>query len=653
MSSCALDQIRFQRSDSIPRIRQGGLSRSQADDRNVTHQSVVQKGDAVVNKLHDLSPRLAAVSLPVMKFWALALVLAASLLESPRHPRNSGAPILDKNVPVPMRDGVVLRADVLRPTENGRFPVLVYRTPYGKEDAQQEYTTFKHARDRGYAVVVQDVRGRFQSEGEFRPYENEGRDGYDTIEWAAAQPWSNGAVGSLGLSYPGAVQWLAAVQSPPHLKAMVPAMTFSTPQNFFYAGGTWDMSWIEWIWDNIAWDTRTKKNQPGPRTYEEALATWKAQGTTMLNTLPLLDLKPLRQVAPYYFDWLRHPPEDPWWNWSELRDRYSSTNAAVLNLSGWYDDNYGPEGATTNFMGLVKARTGVKDTRTHLLIGPWVHGVASTAETRSGEREFGPTAAIDYDDVVLRWMDHYVKGLENGVDRESPVRYFVMGTNQWRDADQWPPVAKEMPMFLAPPRGKKSSARLQTRPFDNKDSFSVFASDPVHPVINPYDSSGAHDYAKLSARADILTFDSVVLQEKVEVTGPIMARIFVSCDCQDFDLWARLLDVSPDGAAINLMSPGLDVQRASYRDLNNGRQLLAPGKIYEVSLNRLITSNVFLQGHRIRLQVSATFTPHFSRNLQTGESEANSAEMKKAEIRIFHDAAHPSQVVLPVVTNAK
>lgn len=256
----------------------------------------------------------------------------------------------------------------------------------------------------------------------------------------------------------------------------------------------------------------------------------------MLGTLPLLDLKPLQQVAPYYFDWLRHPPEDPWWNWSELRGKYSRTNAAVLNLSAWYDDNYGPEGATTNYAGLLKAREGDNDARTHLLLGPWVHGVDSTGTTRSGEREFGPAAAINYDEVVLRWMDHYLKGMDNGVDREKPVRYFVMGRNQWRDADQWPPAARAMQAFLAPETPGTSLGRLQTTPFDNIDSFSEFVSDPASPVVNPYNSSGAHDYRKLADRADVLTFDSAVLQEDTEVTGPIKARIFVSCDCRDFDL---------------------------------------------------------------------------------------------------------------------
>lgn len=584
-----------------------------------------------------------------MKPWWLVLIAASSILAFAQDsPPAKAQIVLEKNVAVPMRDGVVLRADVMRPADDGKLPVLVYRTPYGKDAAQIEYTTFKRAAERGYAVVIQDVRGRYHSDGDFRPYENEGRDGYDTIEWAASQPWSNGTVGTFGLSYPGAVQWLAAVQSPPHLQAMVPAMTFSTPQNFFFAGGTWDMSWIEWIWDNIAWDTRAKRNLPGPRSEEEALAAWKQDGMKMVNTLPLLDVKPLQQVAPYYFDWLRHPPEDPWWDWSELRDKYVRTHAAILNLSAWYDDNYGPEGATTNFAGLLKARAREKDMRTHLLLGPWVHGVASTGRTRSGEREFGTGAAIDYDEVVLRWMDHYLKGLDNGVDREKPVRYFVMGSNQWRDADQWPPTAKEVPEFLAT-QADARSGRLQTTPFGGKHSFSEFLSDPANPVVNMYDSSGAHDYRKLADRPDVLSFDSEALQEDTEVTGPIKARIFVSCACRDFDLWARLLDVSPDGAAINLMNPGLDVLRASYRDLSRGRQLLSPGTIYELRLENLITSNVFFRGHRIRLQISASFTPNFSRNLQSGESEVSSAEIKKAKIRVFHDAAHPSQVVLPVI----
>src|SRR5437868_3854570 len=548
----------------------------------------------------------------------------------------------EKDVAVPMRDGVVLRADILRPKGDGRFPTLVYRTPYGKEEALKEYTTFQHALERGYAVMVQDVRGRYASAGEFLPYQQEGHDGYDTIEWAAGQPWSNGAVGTFGLSYPGAVQWLAAVENPPHLKAMVPAMTFSTPQNFFYAGGTWDMSWIEWIWDNIAPDVRVKKNLPGPKTYDEAVAARKQQSDKMLRELPLDDLAELKGIAPFYYEWLSHPAEDPWWDWCELRNKYDRVHDAVLNFSGWYDDNYGPEGATTNFNGLLKARAGNPDPQAHLLIGPWVHGVDNTAKTKSGERQFGPAAAIHYDEVVLRWMDHYVKGIDNGVERDKPVRYFVMGDDQWRQADSWPPAAKSPSYFL----GEEGTLTLKQ---PDKSEPSSFVSDPAEPVINRYENSGAHDYRDLAARKDVLTFDTAPLERATEVTGPIDARIFLSCDCRNLDVWARLLDVAPDGTAFNVMSPGLDVQRASYRDLKHGRQLLKPNQVYEIHLDNLITSNVFQKGHKIRVQVSASFFPNFSGNLQNGELEAKSAKMQKATVRIYHDGEHASQIVLPVV----
>ena len=577
----------------------------------------------------------------------LALSLSSFAQQAPE-PATSDA-VTANDVAVPMRDGVVLRADVVRPKRSGPFPVLVYRTPYGKEEALKDYTTFRHAVERGYAVVVQDVRGRYASAGEFRPYENEGRDGYDTIEWTAGQPWSNGKIGTFGLSYPGAVQWLAGVENPPHLKAMVPAMTFSTPQNFFYSGGVWDLSWMEWIWDNIAFDARVRKNLPGPKTYKEAAEAWSQVGPKMQNTLPLRDLGELQGVASYYFDWLTHPAEDPWWDWCELRNKYPQVQAAVLNVSAWYDDNYGPEGATTNFAGLLKARAAQAHPRTSLLLGPWVHGVDETAKTKSGEREFGQSATIDYDDVVLNWMDHYLRGLDNGVESAKPVRYFVMGDNQWREADAWPPVSNQTSYYLTGIANGMRIGGLATKAPAEPEQHSTFPSDPANPVRNAYESSGAHDYRQLARRSDVLTFDSAVLDRDTEVTGPIKERIYFSCDCRDADLWVRLLDVAPDGTAFNLMSPGLDVQRASYRDLKRGRQLLRPDRIYELTLDRLITSNVFQKGHRIRVQISATFFPNFSRNLHNGELENVSAKMQKANIRVYHDAAHPSQVVLPLI----
>lgn len=562
----------------------------------------------------------------------------------------------DVDVAIPMRDGVVLRAEVLRPTPDRRSPSLVYRTPYGAHAAVAAYTTFARAVERGYAVVVQDVRGRYRSDGEFRPYEHEGKDGHDTIEWAAAQPWSDGNVGTFGLSYPGAVQWLAAMEQPPHLKAMVPAMTFSTPQNFFYTWGVWDMSWVSWIWFNIAPDARARKNLPGPRTDDEVQAGWPAVERRMRDTLPLDAFDVLSDIAPYYADWLHHPPEDPFWDFAEIRGKYARTDAAVLNLSGWHDDNYGPEGATTNFNGLVKARGG-QPTGTSLLIGPWVHGVGATARTAAGDREFGPGAAIDYDEVVLGWMDRHLRGIGAARPADPPVRYFVMGANVWKTADAWPPPARPATYALTaagtlvevgtvPVKRGQSLSRNVT---GTVPAFSQFVSNPDNPVLNPYDSAGAHDYRALVDREDLLTFDSAPFEADTEVTGPILARLFVSCDCRDTDIWARVYDVAPDGTAFNLMSPGLDVLRASYRDRAKGRQLLTPGEVYELRLDHLVTSNLFKSGHRVRLQVSASFFPNFSRNLHTGDLETTSSRRQRATIRIHHAGTRASQLVLPVV----
>ncbi len=554
-----------------------------------------------------------------------------------------------QNVPVTMRDGVVLRADVWLPKSGGHFPTLIYRTPYGKGGAAKEWTTFDKAVKRGYAVVIQDVRGRYASDGEFTPYQNEGRDGYDTIEWAAQQPWSDGTVGTFGLSYPGAVQWLAAVENPPHLKAMVPAMTFSAPRNFFYSGGLFDGSWLEWIWLNIAPDARKRKSLPGPRTDADAELTWKSDHMRIEGFLPLAELPDLKQAAPYYYQWLAHVPADPWWDWAELRNKYDHVHCAVLNFSGWYDEAYGPDGATTNFNGLLATRKGEMDSRTQTMIGPWTHGGQDAQ--KSGERDFGSTAPIDYDELILRWMDHYLRNIENGVNREKPVHIFVMGKNAWRDEESWPLKREKTESFYLEGGEKEKRGTLQTKPGTSPASSTAFLSDPSHPLTDMYRAYGAHDYRALDGNAGVLFFDSDPLKEDLEVTGPIQAEIYVSADVKDFDLWVRLLDVAPDGTSFNLMSPGLDVLRASYRDETVEPKLVEPGQAYRLDLNRMLTSNVFLKGHRIRVQISGAFYPHFSRNLQTGKSEIVSSETMQGHITIHHDRNHASRIILPVIPN--
>lgn len=552
---------------------------------------------------------------------------------------------VDRDVAIAMRDGVVLRADIYRPAQGGPFPVLVFRTPYGKHYAAKSDRVHAKAVDRGYAVVLQDVRGRYASDGFFEPYRHEGADGYDTIEWAAAQSWSDGRVGTYGLSYPGAAQWLAAIEAPPHLVAMAPAMTFSSPRRFFYMNGIFDLSWLPWIYQNVAPAARRRLGLPAEA---EAGKDWPEVAAQYESWLPLRELPWLRQEAPYYFEWLRHPPEDPWWDWAELSGRYARVTAAVLNLSGWYDDAYGVEGAATNFNGLVQARGGESRSRTHLVLGPWVHGVPSLTSGRAGELDFGPAAVIDYHELLLDFHDHYVRGIANEFATAPAVRYFVMGANEWRDASIWPPPASRSMTLYFDADGR--DRRLRYEPPASPQARSTFTADPMDPVTDPYDSPGAHDYRALQKRKDLLTFDAEPLAEDLWVAGNITATIHASCECRDFDLWVRLLDVHPDGRAFNLMSPGNDVVRASYREPALGPQSVEPGQVYELRLPNVMTGIRFSKSHRIRVQVSASFAPHLSRNLQTGESEILSAASTAAAITIHHGGEHPSKLQLPILS---
>jgi hypothetical protein len=560
-------------------------------------------------------------------------------------------PVVDRDVPVRMRDGVVLRAEVFRPATEGRFATLVYRTPYDRKRAPESYTTIKAAVARGYAVVVQDVRGRYGSEGEFVPYRREGQDGHDTIEWAAAQPWSDGKVGTFGLSYPGAVQWLAALEKPPHLLAMVPAMTFSTSCNFIYSGGVFDLSWTDWIWQNIAPDVRARKGLPGPRTEADAAVHWASLRPAIERRLPLRDLPEFRDLSPYLFEWMKVPPGDPAWGWMEVRGKYDRVKAAVLNLSGWYDASYGPEGAVTNHLGLVASRRGA-DPRTVLVLGPWVHGSATMnarrGQVQAGDRSFGAAAGIDYDELILRFMDLYLRGLENGVDREKPVRLFVMGEDVWREEEAWPPPSSRPLTFHL--HGAGGTGRLREEAPAAASVSSAFVSDPLDPVTDSFATEpGAHDYRDLVRRKDVLVFETEPFGRGLRALGPIAATVHVSVDAPDTDLWLKLFDVAPDGTAWNLMSPGLDVVRASYREGGPERKLLEPGRVYALRFENMLTGNLFPEGHRLRLVVTSSFFPHFSRNLHTGELETVSGAARRATVRVHHDREHPSALTLTVV----
>lgn len=562
--------------------------------------------------------------------------------------------IVTRNVAVPMRDGVILRADVRLPRATGRFPVLVFRTPYGKNERDPDNeSTFRNAVGRGYALVIQDVRGRYASGGEFTAYQKEGKDGYDTIEWAARQPWSDGRVGTFGLSYPGAVQWLAAVENPPHLKAMVPAMCFSAiGPNFVYFGGVFEAAWASWAYLDMSPNARARRRLGGPRTLAAAKTAWKRLGgdAVIEGWLPSLRMPYLKRIAPYYYSWLEHPPYDPWWEWGNLRDKYSRVQAAALHISGWHDEPYGTEGAISNHLGLVSARTGQSDPRSKLLIGPWIHGVDATGSTSSGNRQFGPTARIDYDQVVLDWLDHHVRGAANAVPDWPDVAVYVMGDNTWRKDRVWPLRATTRRIAYFGPAPDISGFGVISFQPAGENSVNGFMSDPEKPVIDKFGTNfGAFDLRDLAMRQDVLTFETAPLGEDLRIVGRIMAKIYARSDLPDFDLYLRLIDVAPDGTAFNLESAGHEVVRASYREQTVMRKLLRPGEIVEISFDNLLTGNTFKTGHRLRVYLMGSWFPTYSRNLQTGELETTSAVTRSGTIEILYGPAYPSRLVLPVV----
>ena len=547
---------------------------------------------------------------------------------------------VDTAVAVPMRDSVVLRADVYRPAEGGRFPTLVYRTPYGRTETPADPIVLAAVR-RGYAVVLQDVRGRYGSGGVFEPYRQEGRDGYDTIEWAARQAWSNGSVATYGLSYPGAVQWLAAVEQPPSLRAMVPAMTFSRPESFWYSGGVWDGSWLDWTWLNIAPDLRRRLHAAGPKTDEEVARSWDQDRGSARRHRPLLDLPNFKGVAPWYYEWMRHPPGDKYWSFARLPGRYDRVNAAVLNLSGWFDEAYGPVGAVENFQGAGDG----------LMLGPWTHG--GVQRSKAGDREFGPAAAVDYDRLVLDWMDRHLKGVDS-ISTGAPVRVFVMGSNQWRDADRWPfPGTRADTMYLGGTRGSGTAGRLVGRSPADRGVETVIWSDPANPVTDPFEGKfGAHDYRALTAGPSVAVFETAPFSAPVEIIGRVVIELGVSASVPDFDLWVQLYDVAPDGTAWNLSSPGTALQRASYRDGGPRRKLVGPGQTVRLRMDRMITANRFLAGHRLRVVITPQFYPLFSVNPQTGAQEFESDGVRAGEIRIGHSGGAVSRIILPVVSTS-
>ncbi len=545
---------------------------------------------------------------------------------------------------VPMRDGITLSADVFLPDASAgdidRWPVILVRTPYVKASATVQANAHYFA-DHGYAFVLMDVRGRGDSDGDFTPYRFEGPDGYDAIEWCAAQPWSDGGVGTLGGSYPGCIQWLAALEQPPHLKTMIVLVSPSDP---FVETPTGLPSPIHLCWRHLV---SGRVNQPmdtvnWARVYEH---------------LPLVTMdEAAGRLSSGWREDVAHAQLDEYWDPLCYQHKFDRVSVPVLHISGWYDDEQ--VGTPLNFIGMtthgatVEARANQR-----LLMGPWGHAI--NAASMLGEVDFGSQAIIDLRGDQARWFDRWLKpavAQEPGEKQpDMPVRIFVMGSNVWRDEQSWPlPATRWTSYYLA--SGGRANSRfgdgslsLQApEPDAPSDTYTYDPRRPTPFVTEPTSSQigGPDDYAAIQRRDDVLVYTTGPLARDTEVTGPIRVELYSSSSARDTDFTAMLLDVWPTGFAQRLCD---GMVRARFREGMDRPSLIEPGKVYRYVIDCWNTSHVFKAGHSITIQIASAAFPKYDRNPNTGDPLGQTVETIPAQQRVYHDEAHPSAVVLPII----
>ena len=559
---------------------------------------------------------------------------------------------MERNVAMKTRDGVTLRADIYRPAGEGPFPVLLQRTPYNKQNAAE---FARLATGRGFMVVVQDVRGRYESDGEWYTFKHEIDDGYDTVEWAAALAHSNGKVGMFGGSYVGATQMLAAISHPPHLAGICPVVTASNyHENWTYQGGAFEQ-WFNESWTSgLAQDTVNRAVKAGSNAME---------GRTVLplKKYPLYNMQLesdpaswTARFAPYFLDWLDHPLYDSYWKQWAIEEQYPSIQVPALTIAAWYDLFQG--GSLKNYVGL-KAAAGNPAARAGQRLMVIVGGHAGMGP-KVGDVDFGPDAAFNEDAVTLAWYEYLFQGKQNEFATEKPVKLFVMGENKWRDEDDWPLKRARETKYLLHSTGKANSASGDgslTTSETGSAGNDVYTYDPASPVptvggplcCDPVHlPAGPRDQGEVEKRKDILVYTTEALTQDTEVTGPVMLDLFASASTVDTDFTAKLVDVWPNGFAQNLTE---GILRARFRNGTTRAELLEPGKIYEYKIDLWSTSNVFLKGHKIRLEISSSNFPRFDRNLNTGKDASTSSDFVKSDITVYHEGAHSSALVLPIV----
>jgi putative CocE/NonD family hydrolase len=567
--------------------------------------------------------------------WFASFALAALLAAAPSAVKSPSPPNPERiSVKIPMKDNVRLSAYVFRPPGTGRLPTILVRTPYGKGvDLIPNYRVFV---DRGYVVVVQDVRGRYESEGTFRPMIQEGPDGNDTLNWIARQPWSNGSVGMLGGSYVGIVQWKAALTGNPHLKAISPVVSgFDEYRDRYYStGGAMKLG------HRLLWLSENMRLPAAPRT----------EFSEYTGHLPLRssDKAATGQRLESFQDALNHPSYDGYWKAMSTREHIDNVHVPVFSVGGWYD-NYVQ--SDLEAFTLLSARSAAP----RIIVGPWQHNMS----IKFPDVSFGEDSSAPIRKYQLEWFDYWLKSPHPAPEfNQPPVRIFVMGANQWRDEREWPLARTRFtPMYLAghgDANTAKGDGMLFTEP-RRGDLPDEFTYDPRKPaptmggavccnsrVFPP----GPLDQRPVEARPDVLVFSTPPLRQDIEVTGPIRVNLFVSTNVTDTDFTAKLVDVHPDGAA-RILTDG--ILRLRYRNSLEHPVPAKAGEIYQVTIDAGVTSNVFKAGHRIRVEVSSSNFPRFDRNPNTGRPVADETELRVASQTVYHGRNYPSNVLLPVI----
>ena len=537
---------------------------------------------------------------------------------------------------VPMRDAVRLSANVFRPEAPGRYPTILVRTPYGKGSGiSQSYAPFV---ERGYAVVVQDVRGRYASEGIFRPLEQEPADGDDTLNWIARQSWSDGKIGMLGGSYLGIVQWKVAALNNPHLKAIFPSVSGCDDyrDRFYSPGGAMKLG------QRLLW---MSENMRAPRFHPDF-------GKFVLH-LPLrtADVAATGQTSSMFQEAVAHPAYDSFWKSISVREQLDKIRVPVFSVGGWFDNFV--ESDLEAYERLHK-NSGVH----RILIGPWPHDKTAKLDGV----DFGPDSNPPLRGIQMQWFDQFLKGKDTPLLSQAPVRVFVMGANRWRDEHEWPPPARQERFYLES-RGHantlagdgKLDLRAPADPATSPRAADRFVFDPQDPVPTTGGAAccnptvfpwGPKDQRAVEQRRDVLVYTTAPLRRDVEVIGPVRVVLYAATSARDTDFTAKLVDVFPDGRAQNLTD---GILRLRYRKSLEKPELARPGEICKLTIDAGVTGNVFQKGHRIRMEISSSNFPRFDRNPNTGDPVADATELRKASQTVYHDARRPSYVLLPVL----